>query len=148
MSDQTTIASPWPARMLSVLRIMTGLLFLEHGAQKFLLFPPGEMAGSGHGLANAGAWAGLVELVCGVLIALGLLTRPAAFLASGTMAFAYFIAHAPKSFFPVNNMGDAAILYCFIFLYLVFAGPGPWSVDAEIRRTMRPDGDGSTRSRT
>ena len=77
-----------------------------------------------------GAWAGIFELVCGLLIAIGLFTRPAAFLASGTMAVAYWYAHAPNNFFPVNNMGDAAILYCFVFLYLVFAGPGPLSVDA------------------
>ena len=74
--------------------------------------------------------AGSIELVAGALIAIGLFTRPAAFLASGLMAFAYFIAHAPQNFFPVNNGGDAAILYCFVFLYLVFAGPGEWSLDA------------------
>jgi putative oxidoreductase len=79
---------------------------------------------------NPGAFAGLIELVCGLLITLGLFTRPAAFLASGTMAVAYWIAHAPQNFFPVNNGGDAAILYCFLFLYFVFAGPGPWSLDA------------------
>ena len=72
----------------------------------------------------------LIELVAGTLITIGLLTRPAAFIASGTMAFAYFIAHAPQNFFPALNGGDAAILYCFFFLYLVFSGPGSWSVDA------------------
>lgn len=118
--------------MLSVLRIMTGLLFLEHGMQKFLSFPPGQAAGMGWTFANPGAYAGIVELIGGALIALGLFTRPAAFIASGTMAVAYWIAHAPKEFFPVNNMGDAAILYCFVFLYFVFAGPGPWSIDARI----------------
>ena len=117
-------------KMLSILRIMTGLLFLEHGTQKFLSFPPGERAGSGLMLDNVAAYAGIVELVAGILIAIGFLTRPAAFLASGTMAVAYFYAHAPQNFFPVNNMGDTAILYCFVFLYYVFAGPGPWSVDA------------------
>ncbi len=122
-------------RMLSVLRIMTGLLFLEHGTQKFLSFPPGEAAGMGLGLAHLGAYAGIVELVAGALIAIGFFTRPAAFLASGTMAVAYFYAHAPQNFFPVNNGGDAAILYCFVFLYFVFAGPGPWSLDA----ARRPD---------
>lgn len=118
--------------MLSVLRIMTGLLFLEHGMQKFLSFPPGQAAGMGWTFANPAAYAGIVELIGGALIALGLFTRPAAFIASGTMAVAYWIAHAPKEFFPVNNMGDAAILYCFVFLYFVFAGPGPWSIDARI----------------
>ncbi len=120
----------WAPRVLSVLRIVTGLIFLEHGVQKFLSFPPGQMAGSGLVLDNPGAYAGIIELVTGVLITLGLLTRPAAFLASGTMAVAYWIAHAPQDMFPVNNGGDAAILYCFVFLYFVFAGPGPWSLDA------------------
>ena len=119
--------------VLSILRIVTGLLFLEHGTQKFLGFPPGEMAGAGRALSNLGHYAGFFEIGCGLLIALGLFTRPAAFLASGTMAVAYWYAHAPRDFFPVNNMGDAAILYCFVFLYLVFAGPGPWSLDARLR---------------
>ena len=120
--------------MLSVLRIVTALIFIEHGTQKFLSFPPGEMAGVGWALNNPAHYAGLVELVTGALLVLGLFTRPAAFLASGTMAVAYWMAHAPQNPFPVNNMGDAAILYCFVFLYLVFAGPGPISVDAAIGR--------------
>jgi putative oxidoreductase len=114
---------------LAALRIMSGLLFLAHGTQKFLSYPAGERAGSGLALDNPGAFAGVIELVAGALITVGLFTRPAAFVASGTMAAAYFLAHAPQSFFPVNNGGDAAILYCFVFLYLVFAGPGPLSVD-------------------
>ncbi len=130
--------SLWAPRMLSILRIVVGLLFLEHGLQKFAGFPPGPMAGSGLALANLGAYAGFFEIGCGLLIALGLFTRPAAFLASGTMAVAYFYAHAPQNFFPVNNMGDAAILYCFVFLYFVFAGPGPWSADAAWRRGTPP----------
>jgi len=121
-------------KMLGVLRIMAGLLFLEHGAQKFLSFPSGEMAGYGWTFGSAGAYAGIIELVAGALIALGLFTRPAAFVASGTMAVAYFMAHAPKNFFPVNNGGDAAILYCFVFLYFVFAGPGAFSLDGKLRR--------------
>lgn len=116
--------------MLAILRIVSGLLFLEHGTQKFLSFPAGPMAGIGPSFANMGAYAGIVELVCGLLIVIGLFTRPAAFLASGTMAVAYWMVHAPQNFFPINNGGDAAILYCFIFLYLVFAGAGPLSVDA------------------
>ena len=118
---------------LSILRIMSGLLFLAHGTQKFLGFPAGESAGSGWAFAHPGAYAGVIELVAGTLIVLGLFTRPAAFLASGTMAAAYFIGHASQGFWPVNNMGDAAILYCFVFLYLVFAGPGPLSVDASLQ---------------
>ena len=114
---------------LGLLRIITGLLFLEHGTQKFLSFPPGPPAGMGLTFANPAAYAGIVELIAGLLVTIGLLTRPAAFIASGTMAVAYFYAHAPKDFFPVNNMGDAAILYCFVFLYLAVAGPGAWSVD-------------------
>ncbi len=123
----------WAPRMLSVLRIVTGLIFLEHGTQKFLRFPGGEGAGSGLALDDPSSYAGIVELVAGLLVALGLFTRPAAFLASGTMAVAYWIGHAPQNPFPVNNGGDAAILYCFVFLYLVFAGPGPWSLDARAR---------------
>jgi putative oxidoreductase len=119
---------------LALLRIMSGLLFLAHGTQKLLSFPGGERAGSGLAFDNPGAFAGVIELICGVLITLGLFTRPAAFLASGTMAAAYFIAHAPQNFFPVNNGGDAAILYCFVFLYLAIAGPGAWSIDGGRRR--------------
>ena len=131
-----TALSNWAPRALSILRIVTGLIFLEHGTQKFLGFPPGDYAGSGLALDNLGAYAGIVELVAGLLITLGLFTRPAAFIASGTMAVAYWYAHAPQNFFPVNNGGDAAILYCFVFLYFVFAGPGPWSID-EGRRAPR-----------
>ncbi len=119
---------------LALLRIMSGLLFLAHGTQKLLSFPGGERAGSGLAFDNPGAFAGVIELICGLLITLGLFTRPAAFLASGTMAAAYFIAHAPQNFFPVNNGGDAAILYCFVFLYLAIAGPGAWSIDASRHR--------------
>ena len=121
--------------MLSILRIMSGLLFLAHGTQKFLSFPAGNYAGSGWAFAQPGTYAGIVELVAGTLIAVGLLTRPAAFLASGTMAFAYFLSHASQGFWPVNNGGDAAILYCFAFLYFVFAGAGPISLDARVRGT-------------
>ena len=76
----------------------------------------------------------VAQFLATVLIALGLFTRPAAFLCSGTMAVAYFYSHAPRSFFPVVNGGDAAILYCFVFLYIFFAGPGPWSIDKLLRR--------------
>ena len=119
----------WEPQALGVLRIITGLLFLEHGTQKFMSFPPGEHAGIGWSFANPGAYAGIVELIAGILITIGWFTRPAAFLASGTMAVAYWMAHAPQNFFPVNNAGDAAILFCFIFLYFVFAGPGALSID-------------------
>ena len=118
----------WAPRVLSILRIVAGLIFTEHGTQKLLGFPLGE--GGGPPQMSLPWLAGIVEIGAGLLIALGLFTRPAAFLASGTMAVAYWYAHAPQNFFPVNNGGDAAILYCFVFLYFVFAGPGPWSVDA------------------
>lgn len=128
MIDQLGIARRAPYA-LALLRIVSGLIFMAHGTQKFLGFPGGERAGSGLAFDNPGAFAGVVEIVAGALIALGLFTRPAAFLASGTMAVAYWYAHAPQNFFPVNNGGDAAILYCFVFLYLFFAGPGAWSID-------------------
>ncbi|GAA4012749.1 DoxX family protein [Sphingomonas swuensis] len=133
-NDKLSASAPL---MLGVLRIMTGLLFLAHGTQKFLSFPGGERAGSGLALDNPGAYAGIIELVTGLLITLGLFTRPAAFIASGTMAAAYFMAHAPQNFFPVNNGGDAAVLYCFVFLYLVFAGPGRFSIDGSRRTVAR-----------
>jgi putative oxidoreductase len=119
----------WAPQALGVLRIMTALLFLAHGTQKFLSFPPGERAGTGWTLDNPVAYSGLIEVIAGILVAIGWFTRPAAFIASGTMAVAYWYAHAPQNFWPVNNMGDAAILFCFVFLYLVFAGPGAFSVD-------------------
>jgi len=133
MVDEVGIARRAPYA-LALLRIVSALILLEHGTQKFLGFPAGQMAGGGWALDNPGAFAGIIELVAGLLIAIGLFTRPAAFLASGTMAVAYWYAHAPQNFFPVNNGGDAAILYCFVFLYLVFAAPGPWSLDALRRR--------------
>ena len=123
--------------LLSVLRIVAGLLFLEHGAIKLLGFPPGSPMPMPPAMTLL--WfAGLIELVGGSLIALGLFTRVAAFVCSGEMAVAYFMQHAPHGFFPANNMGDAAILYCFIFLYLCAAGPGPWSVDAMRSRGRTP----------
>jgi putative oxidoreductase len=124
--------SQWAPIALSVLRIVAALIFLEHGTQKLFGFPDGERA-----FVDAFTlswWAGLIEVITGALLALGLFTRPAAFIAAGEMAVAYWYAHAPHNFFPVNNGGDAAILYCFVFLYLVFAGPGPWSLDARLRR--------------
>ena len=123
----SAVLQAWAPRILSIVRIVAGLIFLVHGTQKILGFPASEMNPAAFSLP----WiAGVIELVCGVLIAIGLFTRPAAFLASGTMAFAYFLAHAPQSFYPALNGGDAAILYGVLFLYLVFAGPGPWSLDA------------------
>jgi len=122
----------WSPRVLSILRIMAGLLFLEHALSKFLGFPtPFPLPGPLPPLLIA---AGAIELVAGALIAFGLFTRTAAFIASGEMAVAYFMQHAPKGFWPLANGGEGAILFCFTFLYLVFAGPGPWSVDAILGR--------------
>jgi len=117
----------WAPRMLSVLRIMTALLFFAHGTDKILGFPD---TGGTPDAFTMGWFAGMLELVGGALLVLGVFTRPVAFVLSGQMAVAYFIVHAPQSFHPLINGGDAAILFCFVFLYFVFAGPGPWSVDA------------------
>lgn len=127
-----SILAAWSPRMLSVLRIVSGLIFLLHGTQKHFAFPPRE--GPGPDLMSQMGVGGGIEIVAGLLILLGLFTRPAAFIASGMMAVAYWQFHAPSSLFPTLNGGDAAILYCFVFLYLVFAGPGPWSLDARMRR--------------
>jgi putative oxidoreductase len=113
--------------LLSLLRIMVGLLFFEHGTAKVFGFPP-------HGpmpiFPHLEWFAGRVELIGGGLVALGLGTRAAAFLVSGEMAIGYFMDHAPKSFFPLLNGGEAAVLFCFVFLFFVFAGAGPLSLDA------------------
>ena len=130
MPDARTLTAATPLA-LALLRIVVGLIFLAHGTQKFLGFPSGEYAGSGWAFDNPGAFAGVVELVAGLLITIGLFTRTAAFLASGTMAVAYWYAHAPQNSFPINNGGDAAILYCFVFLLFVFSGPGRLSLDGQ-----------------
>lgn len=111
---------------LAALRIVAALLFIEHGTQKLFGFPASQMQGS---LSTLMLVAALLEVVGGILVLIGLFTRPVAFVLSGQMAVAYFMAHAPASVFPVLNGGDAAILFCFIFLYLVFAGPGAFSAD-------------------
>lgn len=121
-----TWLSRWQPQLLAILRIITGLLLLEHATMKFFHFPAPLMPGPLPPLLTA---AGAIELVTGVLITLGLITRLAAFVASGELAFAYFIGHFPKSFWPGLNMGENAILLCFIFLYLAAAGPGAWSID-------------------
>jgi putative oxidoreductase len=121
----------WHSQVLSVLRIVTGLLFLEHGTGKYLDFPHLERVPPAFSMAGVG---GMLELVGGALIAIGLFTRPVAFLLSGEMAVAYFYAHQPRAFFPILNAGEPAILFCFVFLYLFFAGPGPWSLDAMMKR--------------
>jgi len=116
---------------LSLLRFMSGLLLLQHGSTKYLNFPEGPMNNASP-LTMGGA-AGLIELVGGVLLILGLFTRPVAFIASGMTAVAYFYAHAPRGGIPLLNGGELAVLYCFVFLYLATAGGGSISVDRAIR---------------
>lgn len=113
---------------LAILRIVTALIFMEHGTQKLFGFPAPPQSGQPPLLSLSGI-GGIMEFVGGFLILIGLFTRPVAFLLSGEMAVAYWLFHAPRSFFPVLNGGDAAILYCFVFLLFVFTGPGAWSVD-------------------
>jgi len=122
----------WTPPLLSVLRIVAAFLFIEHGTQKWLDFPAPRS--SPVVLWSLGGVAGLMELVGGLLLLVGLFTRPVAFLMSGLMAFAYFIAHAPRGFWPLLNGGELAALYCFVFLYLAAAGGGPWSLDRWMRR--------------
>ncbi|CEG07162.1 DoxX [Afipia felis] len=128
MSIERTLA-PWQPQVLSVLRFIAGLEILQHGTAKILHFPAvpqfanvqiGSLMGIG----------GLIELIGGALMVLGLFTRPTAFILCGFTAVAYFMVHASKSFFPVLNGGELAVLYCFVFLYIFAAGPGPWSIDA------------------
>ena len=125
------IAATWGPRALAVLRIVTALILIEHGTQKLLGFPPSPNPGPA--LFSLMGLAGVLELFGGALVLVGLFTRPVAFVLSGFMAAAYFMAHAPRSFFPALNGGDAAILYCFVFLYLCVVGAGAWSLD-ESRR--------------
>lgn len=120
--------SRWQAELRALLRIVVALLFLQHGLIKLFGFPPGGMPG----VQPTGTllWVGgVIELVCSLMVLVGLWTRLFAFIAAGEMAVAYFMVHAPKGFYPALNMGEAAVLYCFVFLYLAAAGPGAWSVD-------------------
>lgn len=123
-----SFTAAWAPRALFALRVMTGLVFLFHGAQKLLGFPEASARGMPE-MLSLPWFAGVLELVGGPLIVLGLFTRPVAFVLSGFMAVAYFMAHAPGNFYPILNGGELAILYCFIFLYLFAAGPGAWSLD-------------------
>lgn len=123
---------PYSAQLLSVLRIMSGLLLLQHGTTKYLSIPASKMSGASP-FTMSGA-AGVIELVAGVLLVVGLFTRPAAFIASGMCAVAYFYAHAGSNFYPLLNGGELAALYAFVFLYLAAAGGGPLSLDRIIRK--------------
>jgi len=118
--------SAYAPRALSILRIVAGLLFVEHATQKFFAFPaPFPM----QPLPPLFMAAGTIELVAGTLITLGLFTRFAALIASGEMAVAYFLIHNPQGFWPIVNKGEVVILFCFTFFYLIFAGPGSWALD-------------------
>ena len=123
----------WSPRVLSLLRIVAALLFIEHGMMKLLHFPAAQPGAPDPlpPLLIAAAW---LEIVGGGLLVLGLYTRPVAFILSGQMAVAYFLAHGSQGFWPALNGGDAAILFCFLFLYLAFQGPGEWSLDAQVRK--------------
>lgn len=127
MSSIEKIGSRWSPQLLSILRIVSGFLFIQHGTQKWFSFPvPGPE--SLEFFSRIGI-AGALEIVGGALIIVGLFTRPVAFILSGQMAFAYFLAHAPRGFWTVGNGGDAAVMFCFAFLYMAAVGGGPWSLD-------------------
>ena len=131
MSKISNWCAGWAPHLLSVLRITTGFLFMEHGTMKLFGFPApmGDIP-----LLSLMGLAGTLEMVGGFLILVGLFTQPVAFILSGEMAFAYFMAHVPQGFWPALNHGEPAVLYCFIFLYLAAAGGGSWSVDRVFRR--------------
>jgi len=138
----TKIEGRWAGQALSLLRIVAALLFLLHGSSKLFGFPPFPMD-----LPQPGTllWIGAVlELVGGLMLLVGIFSRPVAFILSGEMAVAYWMFHAPRSTFPSENMGEAAILFCFIFLAVAAAGPGPWSLDASRRREVVATEDSAT----
>ena len=128
------ILNNWSPRVLSILRIVTAFLFMQHGTQKMFGFPAPQR--SEFDLFSLSGVAGTLEVVGGALLLVGLFTRPVAFLLSGLMAFAYFIAHAPKSFWPLLNGGELAAMWAFLFLYFSLAGGGAWSID-QIRSGQR-----------
>lgn len=119
--------SAYAPQALAVLRIVAALLFIAHGTQKLFSFPAGQMGGVE--LLSLFGLAAVLEIAGGIALVLGFFTRPVAFVLAGEMAVAYWMVHAPMDPFPINNMGDAAVLFCFVFLYLVFAGAGAWSLD-------------------
>jgi len=125
------VRQEWAPRLLSVLRIVLAFLFIQVGAAKWFAFPAAIMPSGGTAAIGSLPWfAGVIEVTGGTLILLGLFTRPVAFILAGEMAVAYFIGHAPHGFWPVLNQGALAVIYCFLFLYISAAGPGPWSLDA------------------
>lgn len=135
--DANALGERWAPRLLSILRIIAALIFIEHGTQKFLGFPAGPANGYPAFLTLIW-WQGLIEVLGGILLLLGFFTRFTAFILAGDMAVAYWMVHAPKSPYPALNGGDAAILYCFVFLYIAAAGGGAWSLDRALGRAQRP----------
>lgn len=133
MSSMDSFYSAWTPRVLGVLRIIVGFLFTAHGTQKVFNFP--ASANGAADLFSFMGFAGVLELVGGVLIIAGLFTRATAFILSGMMAVAYFMAHAPAGFLPIVNKGELAVLYSFVFLYMTFAGGGAFSLDRLLRRS-------------
>lgn len=130
----------WQQRALSVLRIVVAFLFVWHGTQKLFGYPPGPQPFAGAPPILTQVWfAGVLETFGGALLVLGLLTRPAAFLLAGEMAVAYFQVHFPRGFLPIVNRGESPVLFCFVFLYLAFAGGGAWSVDAALAKRIEVD---------
>ena len=139
MNDSALLARwrSWAPQLLSILRIVVAFMFIQVGSAKWFAFPAAVMPGGGTAPVGSLVWvAAVLEVVGGGLLLLGLFTRPVAFILSGEMAFAYFMGHAPQSFWPVLNQGQPAVFYCFFFLYLSAAGPGPWSLDAMRKRTL------------
>ena len=137
MSIFESSGSPWTSRMLSIMRIVSGAIFLTTGTMKLFGYPPSPVPMPPIPVMSEMWIGGMLETFGGLAIVLGLFTRPVAFVLAGEMAVAYFQFHFPQSFFPTTNMGVPAVLYCFIFLYLVFAGAGVWSIDAMIARSRR-----------
>lgn len=131
--------SIWTGRMLSILRIVTGFLYIPHGTQKLFAWPAAAKPLVPVALMSQQGLAGVLETFGGLAILLGLGTRPVAFILAGEMAVAFFQVHFPRAFLPIQNGGDNAVLFCFIYLYLIFAGAGPWSVDHAIARRHRTE---------
>lgn len=134
MTNASSFCSTWSPRVLSLLRIVVALLFMQHGSQKLFGIPASQQASAP--LLSLMGVAGVLEFFGGLFILIGLFTRPVAFILSGQMAVAYFMAHAPNGLLPILNRGELAVVYCFVFLYLSVAGGGSWSVDHCLRRVQ------------
>jgi putative oxidoreductase len=128
---------PWPSRLLALFRVVAGLMFITAGTMKLFGYPPSPVPMPAFEPMTEIWWAGVLEVFGGLAIVLGFFTRPVSFLLAGEMAIAYFQGHAPQSFFPTVNNGVAAVLYCFLFLYLTVAGAGAWSIDSLIASRRR-----------